>query len=73
METCKIKNFLEMLEPWLDRDYVRKVFLTKQDHLVLFFSDGGQKDFLIDDCSKDQLKDILRDIQQKGIPVEKEQ
>ena len=72
METCKIKNFLEILEPWLDRDYVRKIFLTKQDHLVLFFSDGGQKDYRIDDCSKKQLAAILRDFQQKGIPVETE-
>ena len=73
METCKLNDFLKVFEPWLDGDYVRKVFLTKEDHLVFFFSDGGQKDYLIDDCSKDQLKDILRDIQQKGIPVEKDE
>jgi hypothetical protein len=73
METCKFKDFLKVFEPWLDGDYIRKVFLTKEDHLVFNFSDGGQKDYFIDDCSKDQLKDILRNIQQKGIALEKEQ
>jgi hypothetical protein len=59
-----------MLEPWLDRDYIRKALLTEGDHLVFFFSDGGKKDYCIDDCSKDQLMDILNDIQKKGIVVE---
>ena len=73
METCKFKDFMKVLEPWLDRDYIRKVFLAKQDHLVLFFTDGGQKDYLIDDCSKAQLKEILNDIQKRGITVEMSQ
>ena len=73
METCKIKDFLAVLEPWLDGDYIRKVFLTKEEHLVFFLCDGGQKDYHIDDCSKDQLKEILSNIRQKGIPIEKEQ
>ena len=72
MESCKLADFLKVFEPWLDRDYIRKVFLTKEDHLVFFFSDGGQKGYQIDDCSKDQLKDLLRNIQQKGIALEKE-
>ncbi len=73
METCKLKDFLKVFEPWLDGDYIRKVFLTKDDHLVLFFSDGGQKDYRIDDCSKGQLKEILSNIRQKGIAIEKDQ
>lgn len=73
MQTCKLKDFLNVFEPWLDGDYIRKVFLTKDDHLVFFFSDGGQKDYRIDDCSKGQLKEILSNIQQKGIAIEKDQ
>jgi len=70
METCKLKDFIKVFEPWLDGDYIRKVFLTKEDHLVFFFSDGGQKDYLIDDCSKAQLKGILDDMQNRGINIE---
>lgn len=71
MEACKINDFLEILEPWLDRDYIRKVYFTDQDHLVFFFTDGGEKTYHIDDCTKAQLKNILVDIQKKGIAVEK--
>ena len=73
METCELNDFFKVFEPWLDRDYIRKVFLTEQGHLVFFFSDGGQKDYRIDDCSKAQLMDLLNDIQKKGIVVEKAQ
>ena len=71
METCRFNELIKVLEPWLDRDYIRKVILRKNDHLVFFFSDGGQKEYRIDDCSKAQLIDILNDIQSTGITVEK--
>lgn len=73
MQTCRLNDFLKVLEPWLDRDYIRKVYLTDQDHLVFFFTDGGQKAYHIDDCTKAQLKNILADIREKGILIEKTQ
>lgn len=69
MESCQFNDFLKVLEPWLDRDYIRKVSLTGKDHMVLFFTDGGQKAYRIDDCTKDQLKEILDDIENRGIIV----
>ena len=30
-----------MLEPWLDRDYIRKGFIDSQGDFRLFFADGG--------------------------------
>lgn len=73
MQTCRLDGFLKVLGPWLDRDYIRKVYLTDQDHLVFFFTDGGQKAYHIDDCTKAQLKNILADIREKGILIEKAQ
>jgi hypothetical protein len=70
MESCKMNDFLEVLEPWLDRDYIRKAYLTDQDHLVFFFTDGGQKVYHIDDCTRAQLHHIVADIRKKGVPVE---
>lgn len=71
MQACKLNDFLKVFEPWLDQAYIRKVYLTGQDHFVLVFTDGGQKAYHIDDCSKAQLKGILDGIQKKGITVEK--
>ena len=73
MQTCRLNDFLKVLEPWLDRDYIRKVVLTDQNDLLFFFTDGGQKAYHIDDCTKAQLKQILADIREKGIPLEKTQ
>ena len=71
MQTCQLNDFLKVLEPWLDRDYIRKVYLTDQDHLVFYFTDGGQKAYFIDDCTKAQLKNIITRIRNKGIFFEK--
>lgn len=71
MPTCKLNDFVEILKPWIDNDYIRRVFWTDQDHLVFFFTDGGQIEYVIDDCSADQLRTILDEIRQRGIGVEK--
>ncbi|CAB5125024.1 hypothetical protein D3OALGA1CA_2836 [Olavius algarvensis associated proteobacterium Delta 3] len=70
METCRLGDFLNVLEPWLDTDYIRKVFLDTQGRLVLFFADGGERVYSLDDCTQSQLKDILEKIENRGIPVE---
>ena len=71
METCHINDFLSVLEPWLDRDYVRKAILDNRDRLVLYFSDGGHKTYHIDDCTRAQMKSIVDKLHRSGIAVEK--
>ena len=72
MPTCRINDFLKILRPWLDRDYIRKVYLDNQAQLVLYFADGGQNTYRIDDCNQAQLNELLDEIKQKEIPIEKE-
>ena len=71
METCSFIDFIEILTPWLDSDYIRKGYLDKKGNFKLFFADGGQKVYRIDDCSEDRLKEVLEMILKKGIPIEK--
>ena len=71
MERCRINEFLNVLKPWLDRDYIRKVLLDDRNRMVLYFSDGGQHAYHIDDCTNAQLTDILDGLRKRGIPVEK--
>jgi len=73
METCRLSEFLTVLEPWMDTDYIRKVFLDSQGRLVIFFADGGEKVYKLEDCAKAQLEDILKDIGNRGIPIETQQ
>ena len=73
METCSFINFIQVLKPWLDNDYIRKGYLDKKGNFMLFFADGGEKVYRIDDCSEVRLKEIFEMMIEKGIPVEKEE
>lgn len=71
METCKFQVFQRVLEPWLHASYIRNVIVDGQAQLVLLFTDGGQQEYRVDDCSRDQLVDVVEAIRRKGIPVER--
>jgi len=72
MEACKFIDFLEVLKPWLDRDYIRKGYLGKDGTFRIYFSDGGAKHYEIDDCSEARLKEVFNLMTAAGIPVEKD-
>jgi len=72
MESCTFIDFLEMLKPWLDRDYIRKGYLDGSGDFRLFFTDGGEKAYRIDDCSEARLKEVFQMRGDRGIPVEKQ-
>lgn len=69
MITCSLNNFLEAVKPWLDGDYIRQAYVDDQGRFVLDFNDGVKNVYEIDDCTADQLGDILADFKKKGIPV----
>lgn len=70
MKTCSLSNFMQALTPWLSDDYIRNVCLDENGNLVLTFTDGVKETYQIDDCDISQLKAILEDLKNKGIPVE---
>jgi hypothetical protein len=72
MESCTFMDFIQVLKPWLDRQYIRKGFIDKGGNFRLFFSDGGEKTYHIDDCSESRLKEVFAMMTGNGIPVEKE-
>ena len=71
MQTCSFIDFMQVLKPWLDNDYIRKGYLDDKGNFRLFFTDGGEKTYRIDDCSEDRLKEVFEMMLEKGIPVEK--
>ena len=40
METCSLNDFLEELNPWLDKDYIKEVHVDDKGHSILYFRDG---------------------------------
>jgi hypothetical protein len=69
MKTCSLNNFLEELEPWLAKDYIRAAGMNDQDHFVLHFTDGTRNVYQIDDCTRAQIHAVLQDLKAKGIKV----
>ena len=71
MQTCSFSDFIQVIKPWLDSDYIRKGYLDNRGNFRLFLADGGEKAYRIDDCSENQLREVFEMMIQKGIPVEK--
>lgn len=69
-KSCSLNDFMEELTPWLDRDHVKNAHIDEDGHLVLFFLDGMRHVYDITDCNKLQVKEVLQDLQKKGIVVE---
>ena len=70
MKTCNLSDFMKAITPWLDDAYIRKACLDDNGHFVLQFMDGVKNVYHIEDCEKSQLKTILEDLKNKGVPVE---
>ena len=69
MKTCSLNDFMEEINPWLDKDYIREAHVDDKGHFVLRFRDGMKNVYYIDDCNEAQVKKVLKDLQKKGIPV----
>jgi len=64
-----MNDFMQELAPWLDRDYIREAHLDDDGNVVLLFQDGVRDVFQIDDCTKEQIDKIFKDLKDRGITV----
>jgi hypothetical protein len=69
MKTCSLNDFMEEIKPWIDQDYISEAHLDDKGHFVLQFLDGMKNVYYIDDCNAEQIKDVLKDLKSRGIPV----
>ena len=71
MQTCTFFDFLEVLKPWIDRDYMRKCVWFPDGTFRIYLTDGGEKVYRVDDCAQDRLQEIFDLMAAAEIPVEK--
>lgn len=69
METCSLDSFIQELTPWLSREYIRAVYLDEKGDVVVEFLDGVRNGYHIDDCTQGEVKAVLKDLKEKGLPV----
>lgn len=70
MKTCPFTDFMKALDPWLVDDYIRKAFVDDEGRFRLIFTDGGETSYRIDDCTRDQIAEVIRRLQAREVPVE---
>ena len=61
---------MKELTPWLDDDYIRKVYVDENEHFVLLFKDVVKNVYHIEDCEKFRIEAILEDLKKKSVTVE---
>lgn len=69
MKACSLNDFMEELQPWLDRDHIRRAEVDDKGRVVLHFQDGMKNVYQVDDCTRPQIDRVLADLKKKGIPV----
>jgi hypothetical protein len=70
MTTCIFTDFMETLKPWLSNDYIHTAKLDGEGRFLLLFSDGGQRVFEIERCTRSQLENVMELFRKNGIRVE---
>lgn len=69
MKECSLNHYTQSLAPWLNKNYIRLIRLDDDGRVVFYFYDGVIDSYEITDCDRVQLKAVIKDLQEKGIPV----
>ena len=69
MNTCTFNEFMQMLKPWLNDDYIRQARLGAEGTCTFRFVDGGYRTYQIDDCTSEQLGNTIEWLEKHGIEV----
>ena len=69
MKTCKLIDFMAVVKPWLDDEYLREAYVNSQGQVVLQFNDGVKNIYRIDDCTEHQLASVLEELKNSGVRV----
>jgi hypothetical protein len=70
VKTCNLSDFRNIISPWLSSDYLQKVYKDENGHLILLFTDGVKDAYHIEDCSDDQLKEMIDYLKKNGVQVD---
>jgi hypothetical protein len=69
MDTCTFIDFMQMLRPWLNSDYIQQARFDDKGNFRLTLVDGGQKVYHVDDCTAVQIKEAVELLEKNGVAV----
>ena len=69
MKTCSLHDFMQEMQPWLDKDHIKNAEIDDKGRFVVHFMDGMKNVYEISDCNKTQIDGVVKELKKKGITV----
>jgi hypothetical protein len=69
MTTCTFVDFIQMLKPWLNDNYIKQARIDENGRFKIIFVDGGQQQYLISDCSASDLEKAIELLEANGVHI----
>ncbi len=69
MTTCTFIDFIQMLKPWLNDNYIKQARIAEDGRFKIIFVDGGQQQYLISDCSATDLEKAIELLEANGVHI----
>ena len=69
MDSCTFLDFMRMLDPWLNDDYIKKAAFDGNGKFIIMFADGGTNTYQVKDCTAKQLEEAIKQMKKKGVVI----
>ena len=71
MTSCAFIDFIQILKPWLNDNYISQARIDAEEKFTILFVDGGQQEYTITDCSTSDLDEAVQLLRSNGIRITK--
>jgi hypothetical protein len=64
---------MQTIKPWLNDDYIKRAFWDEKGNFRIGFIDGGENIYQVDNCTKEQLREVIQMLKKNGVPVSEQE
>jgi len=69
MTTCAFIDFIQVLKPWLNDNYISQARIDAKGNFTIMFVDGGQQAYQVTDCSSSDLEEVIQLLETNGVHI----
>ena len=70
MNTCTFLDFMQMLDPWLNDDYIKEARFDGNGKFIIMFADGVTNTYRLKECTAKQLEEATEHMRKKGVLID---
>jgi hypothetical protein len=72
MTSCSFIDFIQVLKPWLNDNYIKQARIAAGGKFTIMFVDGGQQEYHVADCSASDLEEAIQLLGANGVHITNE-